>query len=66
MLPSVTLSAGILALLALSSCAAAQSVARGPPPDASDEDAAAVLAKRLQNPIASLITVPLQNQFDRK
>jgi hypothetical protein len=63
-LPSITLSAGMLALLILSFGAAAQSAAPGPPSDASGMDDAAGLAKKLQNPIASLISVPLQSNFD--
>jgi hypothetical protein len=63
-LSSVKLSAGMLALLVLSFGAAAQSVAPGPPPDASSADDTAELAKKLQNPIASLISVPLQSNFD--
>jgi hypothetical protein len=62
--PSIKLSSGMLALSILSLSASAQSVAPNPPPDASSADNAAELAKKLQNPIASLISVPLQSNFD--
>jgi hypothetical protein len=58
------LSSGMLALSVFSFSAAAQSVAPGPPPDASSADNTAELAKKLQNPISSLISLPLQSNFD--
>jgi hypothetical protein len=63
-LPSVKLSASMFALSVFSFSAAAQSVASGPPPDASSADNTAELAKKLQNPISSLISVPFQSNFD--
>jgi hypothetical protein len=64
MLPSVKLSAGMLALSVFSFRADTQSVVSGPPPDTSSADDTAELAKKLQNPISSLISVPLQSNFD--
>ena len=57
----VTLSAGLLALSLFSLGAAAQSAAPTPPPDASSADDATELAKKLQNPIDDLYSVPFRN-----
>ena len=56
----VTLSTGLLALSLLSFGAAAQSAAPKPP-DASSDDDATELAKKLQNPIGDLYSFPFQN-----
>lgn len=58
---SVLLSAGLLALSVLSFGAAAQSPAPTPSPEASSEDDATALAKKLQNPIGDLYNFPFQN-----
>ena len=57
----ITLGAGLLALSVLSSGAAAQSATSAPPPDGSSGDDATALAKKLQNPIGDLYSVPFQN-----
>jgi hypothetical protein len=57
----VTLSAGLLALSLFSLGAAAQSAAPTAPPDASSADDATELARKLQNPIGDLYSVPFQN-----
>jgi hypothetical protein len=58
---SVLLSAGLLVLSVLSFGAAAQSSAPTPSPDATSEDDATALAKKLQNPIGDLYNFPFQN-----
>jgi hypothetical protein len=58
---SVTLSASLLGLLVLSLGAAAQTAAPTPPPDASSDDEATAIAKKLQNPIGDLYSFPFQN-----
>jgi hypothetical protein len=61
MLRLPTLSAGWLALSFLSFGAAAQTAAPTPTPDASSQDDATALAKKLQNPIGDLYSFPFQN-----
>jgi hypothetical protein len=59
-----TLRAGFLLLSALSLVsfgAVAQSATPAPPPDASSDDDATALAKKLQNPIGDLYSFPFQN-----
>ena len=53
--------AGLLALSVLSFGAAAQSPTVPPPLDASSQDNATELAKKLQNPIGDLYNFPFQN-----
>jgi hypothetical protein len=50
----IALNAGLLALSLLSFGAAAQSAPPNPPPDASSDNDATALAKKLQNPIGDL------------
>jgi hypothetical protein len=57
----ITLGAGLLALSLLSPGAAAQSATSVPPPYASSANDATELAKKLQNPIGDLYSIPFQN-----
>jgi len=57
----ITLGAGLLALSLFSLGAAAQSAAPAPPPEASSDDSATELAKKLQNPVGDLYSFPFQN-----
>jgi hypothetical protein len=58
---SLTLSAGLLTVSLLSFGAAAQSTAPTAPPDAGGAEDATALAKKLQNPVGDLYSVPFQN-----
>src|SRR5277367_4295343 len=55
------LSGCLLALSVLSFGAVAQSTAPSPPPDASSANDTTELAKKLQNPIGDLYSIPFQN-----
>jgi hypothetical protein len=55
-----TLTTGLLALSVISFGAIAQSTAPTAPPDASGDDDATALAKKLQNPIGDLYSFPFQ------
>jgi hypothetical protein len=57
----LTLSASLLAVSLLSFGAAAQTTAPTAPPDASGADDTTELAKKLQNPIGDLYSIPFQN-----
>jgi hypothetical protein len=58
----IPLSVSLLALSVVSFGAAAQSTAPSPPPDTShDDDEVTGLAKKLQNPIGDLYSIPFQN-----
>jgi len=58
---SFTLSSTLLAASLLSFGAAAQSATSAPPPDASSANDTTELAKKLQNPIGDLYSIPFQN-----
>ncbi len=55
---------GTLVLTATSDAAAAQADVSGPASKEGSGDDAAELAKKLQNPVANLISVPIQNNWD--
>ena len=57
----IPLSASLLGVSVLSFGAAAQSAAPSPPADASSDNDATALAKKLQNPIGDLYSVPFRN-----
>ncbi len=57
----LTLSASLLAVSLLSFGAAAQSATSAPPPDVSSANDTTELAKKLQNPIGDLYSIPFQN-----
>jgi hypothetical protein len=57
----ITLSVGLLALSLLSTGAPAQSAAQPAAPDTANAEDATALAKKLQNPIGDLYSIPFQN-----